>query len=241
MSRWIRLGSIAALVVLVIAAAVSLPVSQWADGLVGWLRDAGALGVVAFAAAYVGATVLMLPGLLLTVGAGVAYGTMLGTLVVSPASVIAATAAFLLGRTVARGWIAQRIDGDPRFRVVDAAIARHGLRIVILLRLSPLFPFNLLNYALGLTGVRLRDYVLGSFIGMLPATFLYVYIGSLIGDLAALSTGADQAGGARQALSVVGLLATVVVTVYVTRIARRALSGELESAGPVVASEDAST
>jgi uncharacterized membrane protein YdjX (TVP38/TMEM64 family) len=228
MNRWIKVGGAIAIVSLAIEAAIALPLIHWAVQFIDWMRDAGLAGAGAFGAVYVLAAVLMLPGSLLTVGAGLAYGPLWGTLLVSPVSVAAATLAFVLGRTAARGWIARRTAADPRFRAVDAAIGRHGLKIVILLRLSPVFPFNVLNYALGLTGVTLRDYVLGSFVGMLPGTFLYVYLGSLVGDVAGLSADASQAGTARQILSIVGLIATVAVTVYITRIARRALAEELE-------------
>jgi uncharacterized membrane protein YdjX (TVP38/TMEM64 family) len=168
----------------------------------------------------------MLPASLLTAGAGFAYGPVLGTLLVSPVSIVAATVSFLLGRTVARGWISRRTEADLRFRAVDAAVGEHGFRIVLLLRLSPLFPFNVLNYALGLTRVRLRDYVLGSAIGMFPGTALYVYLGSLVRDLA-LTDGAARESSAHLVLSVIGVIATAAATVVIARIARRALSAEL--------------
>ena len=213
----------------VVAAIALLPVGEWIQRLVEWIEGAGLVGAVAYAATYVVATVLLLPASLLTLGAGFAYGPLAGTLLVSPVSVTAATIAFLLGRTVARGWIAARVARDPRFAAVDAAIEREGLKIVILLRLSPVLPFGLLNYALGLTRVRLRDYVLGSFVGMLPATFLYVYLGSLVTTAASLSSSAATAGTGQQMIYWSGLAATVLVTVFVTRLARRALSTALEA------------
>ena len=215
---------------LAIELALALPVSHWATQVVEWVRGAGLAGVAIYAAIYVTAAALMLPASLLTVGAGFAYGPWWGTVLVSPVSVVAATLAFVIGRTVARERIARRTAADPRFRAIDAAVGRQGFRIVTLLRLSPVFPFNVLNYALGLTSVSLRDYVLGSFIGMLPGTFLYVYLGSLVNDVAALSSGTTAAGPARQVLSLVGLAATVIVTIVITRIARRALAGELTPA-----------
>jgi uncharacterized membrane protein YdjX (TVP38/TMEM64 family) len=212
-----------------------LPVGEWMRGLVEWIRDAGAIGAVVYAATYIAATVLLLPGSILTLGAGFAYGPLVGTLLVSPVSVTAATIAFLLGRTVARGWIAERVQRDPRFAAVDAAIKREGLKIVLLLRLSPVIPFNVLNYALGLTRVRLRDYVLGSFVGMLPGTFLYVYLGSLVTTAASLGSGGASAGTAQHAIYWGGLAATVLVTLFVTRLARRALGAALETDARVAA------
>jgi uncharacterized membrane protein YdjX (TVP38/TMEM64 family) len=217
----------------VVAAIALLPVGEWIPRLVEWIEGAGLVGTVAYAVTYVVATVLLLPASLLTLGAGFAYGPLAGTLLVSPVSVTAATIAFLLGRTVARGWIAARVVRDPRFAAVDAAIEREGLKIVILLRLSPVLPFGLLNYALGLTRVRLRDYVLGSFVGMLPATFLYVYLGSLVTTAASLGSSAATAGTGQQMIYWSGLAATVLVTVFVTRLARRALSTALETGAPV--------
>jgi uncharacterized membrane protein YdjX (TVP38/TMEM64 family) len=202
-------------------------VSDVIGQFVAWVQAAGPVGVIAYAVAYVVATVFLLPGSILTAGAGLAYGPWLGTLLVSPVSVAAATASFLLGRTVARGWISRRAGADPRFRAIDAAIGQRGFQIVMLLRLSPVLPFSVLNYALGLTGVRLRDYVLGSFVGMLPGTFLYVYLGSLVTNIAALSAGTDAGGSAKRYLFWAGLVATFVVTVYITRVARRALNAEL--------------
>lgn len=227
MSRWLKIGGVAALASLAIEAAFVLPLSQWIGHLTDWMRAAGPLGAMVYAAVYVLAAVFMFPGAILTAAAGFAYGPLWGTLLVSPVSVLAATTAFLLGRTVARGWITRRTAADPRFRAVDAAIGQHGLKIVLLLRLSPLFPFNVLNYALGLTAVGVRDYALGSAIGMLPGTVLYVYLGSLVGDVAAAARGTAEASAARTALSVAGLVATVAVTVVVTRLARRALAAEL--------------
>jgi uncharacterized membrane protein YdjX (TVP38/TMEM64 family) len=138
-----------------------------------WVRGAGAAGMVAFVAVYVVACVLFLPGLVLTMGAGLVYGVAVGAPLAWVSATIGALAAFLLGRTVARDAIAKRVENNPRFAAIDQAVEREGLKIVFLTRLSPFFPFNLLNYAYGLTGVTLRDYALGS-VGMIPGTVLYV-------------------------------------------------------------------
>jgi uncharacterized membrane protein YdjX (TVP38/TMEM64 family) len=197
---------------------------EMASALVAWLRGAGAVGILAFVAAYAVGAICMVPSSLLMMIAGMAYGPIWGTLIASPASVVAATAAWLLGRTVARRRVARWTAGDPRFQALDAAVADHGLQIVTLVRLSPLFPFNLLNLAFGATTVRLRDYALGSLVGLLPVTVLYVYIGSVVGDLALAPGGVAAASPARHALTAVGLAATIAVSVYVTRLARKALA-----------------
>jgi uncharacterized membrane protein YdjX (TVP38/TMEM64 family) len=159
--------------------------------------------------------------------AAFAYGPVWGLAIASPASVTGATCAFLLGRTLLRDWAAQKVGASARARAIDAAVEREGLKLVLLLRLSPLFPFNLLNYVLSLTRVRPGTYILASFIGMLPATALHVYLGSLAPAAAELSSAAEGGGATRTMLYVVGLLATLAVVVIGTRAARRALDAQL--------------
>lgn len=227
MTRVRTLGTVAAIGSIASAVALFVPAGPWMASLVDWMRGAGALGVLVYAIAFTIAAVCLVPGSILTVGAGMAYGLVGGILIASPASAIAATAAFVVARTVARRRVARWAAKDPRVAALDAAIGAHGLKLVILIRLSPLFPFNLLNYALGLTRVRLRDYALGSFIGMLPVTLLYVYVGSLAGQLASLARGTATGGPLGYAVSALGLAATIAVTVVVTRLARRALDAAL--------------
>jgi uncharacterized membrane protein YdjX (TVP38/TMEM64 family) len=214
-------------------AAHFFPLAAWITGFIGWVRGAGSLGLLIYFLFYAVGVVLFFPGSVLTMGAGFIYGPIRGTLLVSPASVVGATLAFLVGRFLARGWVAQRIAAKPKFAAIDEAIGARGFYIVFLIRLSPVFPFTLLNYALGLTRVKLRDYVLASFIGMLPGTFLYVYLGSLITSAAQLLSGKrPEAGPWGEVLFIGGLLATVVVTWLITRVARRALDRALHNARP---------
>jgi uncharacterized membrane protein YdjX (TVP38/TMEM64 family) len=192
-----------------------------------WVEGLGAAGAAVYVALYVVACVLFIPGSLLGLGAGAIYGVARGAALVSLASTLGAAAAFLLGRYLARGWVASRIAGNPRFAAIDAAVGREGWKIVLLTRLSPVFPFNLLNYAYGLTRVSLRGYVLASWVGMFPGTLLYVYLGSLAGRLAGIGTAAEGATGVRWALTVLGLGATAAVTLFVARLARRALASKV--------------
>lgn len=214
---------------LVVAAAVLIAAASVFDlrgalrGALAWIAGLGAWGPVLFVLIYIAATVLFLPGSILTLGAGFVFGVVRGSIAVSIAATLGATAAFLVGRYLARDWVSARIAGNEKFRAVDEAVGREGWKIVGLTRLSPVFPFNLLNYAFGVTKVSLRDYFFASWIGMIPGTVMYVYIGSLAGDLATLGTGERQRGGGEWALYVLGLAATIGVTVYVTRVARRAL------------------
>ena len=188
-----------------------------------WVESLGFWGPVVFVLGYAAAVVGFIPGSILTLAAGAIFGLMKGTVYVVVAASLGATAAFLVSRYFARAAIERRIEGDERFAAIDRAVGEQGRRIVFLLRLSPIFPFNLLNYALGLTQVRLADYVVAC-LGMLPGTILYVYSGKVAGDVAAVAGGAGgERGAAEYALVGVGLLATVIVTTIVTRIARRAL------------------
>ena len=214
----IKLALIAALAVAVLVAARLLPLAEWAKALVERVHGAGALGVVAFGAVYLLAPVLLLPASVLTLGAGFLYGRLFGTLLASPISVAAASIAFLLGRTLARKAVERKIAGDARFNAIDRAVAENGFRIVFLLRLSPAIPFNLLNYALGVTRVPFLTYAVASFLGMLPGTFLYVSIG-------AAATSAAQLGHTRGPSAALwfGIAATVIVVVLITIVARRAL------------------
>ena len=200
------------------SAAAYLPVfADWVEGL-------GALGPLVFVVGYAVAVVAFVPGSVLTLAGGALFGLFEGVLYVFTAAVLGSTASFLIARHLARDVIAKRIEGDARFGAIDRAVGEEGRRIVFLLRLSPVFPFNLLNYALGLTRVRLADYLVAS-IGMLPGTLLYVYLGKLGGDVAAAVGGAGRARGWPEwALLGVGLAATAVVTILITRIASRALT-----------------
>lgn len=185
-----------------------------------WVEQLGPTGPALFILLYIAACVLFIPGSALTLGAGAIFGVVRGSIIVSIASTLGATAAFLIGRYFARDWIARKIEKNEKFAAIDQAVGREGWKIVGLTRLSPAFPFSLLNYAYGLTKVSLRDYVLASWIGMMPGTIMYVYVGSL----ARLGVDAQQTSTAQTVLKIVGLLATVAVTVYVTKIARAALA-----------------
>jgi uncharacterized membrane protein YdjX (TVP38/TMEM64 family) len=218
---------LAAVVTLLVTSRV-VPLSQWFQIFLGWVESLGAAGPVVLVVAYVFATILFVPGLVLTVGAGVLFGLPLGVVTVSIGSTIGATAAFLLGRYFARDWVEKRIASNARFAAIDRAVAKEGWKIVMLTRLSPLFPFNLLNYAFGLTRVSLGHYVIASWLGMLPGTILYVYVGTLIGNLASLSTGDREKTPAEWAFLGVGFAAAIVVVFFVARLSRKALHVALD-------------
>ncbi len=190
-----------------------------------WVDSIGIWGPFAFAAGYAIATVAMVPGSLLSLVAGAIFGLGTGVATVFIGASVGATLAFLISRYGARSWVEQKLEGYEKFASIDRAIGDEGLKIVILLRLSPLFPFNLLNYALGLTSVRLREYVFAH-LAMLPATFLYVYYGRLAGAVAeiASNSGTPRDGG-YYALLGLGLVATLIVITIVTKISTQVLNG----------------
>ncbi|MFM9263903.1 TVP38/TMEM64 family protein [Tychonema sp. BBK16] len=190
------------------------------------IKDLGVWGPVAFIAIYNFATVLFIPGSVLTLGGGVIFGLWWGSIYVFIAAILGATFAFLIGRYLSRDRVVRYMEAHPKFKALDRAVSKEGLKIVFLTRLCPLFPFNLLNYALGVTQVSLKNYVLGSF-GMIPGTILYVYSGSLVGDIATI--GATTASTNPQVLAVkwliniIGFIATIAVSISITRIAKKAL------------------
>jgi len=221
-------GKIILVSVLIVALVVTgkyLGIQTYLRDALQWIQDLGILGIAIFMAIYILATVLFIPGSILTLGAGVIFGIGLGSLYVFVAATVGAIVAFLIGRYLARSWVESQIEGNQKFKAVDDAVAREGLKIVVLTRLSPFFPFNLLNYAFGVTRVSLRDYAIGC-LGMLPGTIMYVYIGSLA-RLATIGTDAQNSTGAETAFKIVGAIVTIFGTIYVTRVASKALNSEI--------------
>ena len=234
-----KLIAIGAAVVTLLILSKILPLTQYTQQMLAWLVDFGVAGLVILAVVYVLACVLFFPGSLLTLGAGFLATTLwpssllmaiaIGTVTVSAGSVTGATAAFILGRTLIRKWVDEKISGNQKFRALDEAIAENGLKMVFLIRLSPAFPFNLLNYALGLTKVKLRDYILASWAGMLPGTVMCVYFGTLLKELTDLTTGAGENSASKMVFIGVGLALTVLLVVMVTRIAKKALDEAVQN------------
>ena len=220
------LGFVAVLALLAVAA-FTLPITEWLTALVNWIDANRGISWLVFVLAYIAATVLLLPGSILTLAAGFLFGLGFGFVLVSAGSVIGACCAFLLGRYFARDWVAGKISGNAKFSALDNAVRDKGFVIVLLTRLSPVFPFNLLNYSLGVTGVRFPSYALGSWLGMIPGTVLYVYLGSVAQNLTEVFSG--EAASGSNTLLYVGLAATLVLTILITRFATQALNSELEA------------
>jgi uncharacterized membrane protein YdjX (TVP38/TMEM64 family) len=225
-SRW-RIAVWLIVVVVLVGVGRTLDIAALLHRTLVAVSALGAWAPVVFVLLYVAVTVVLLPAVILTLGAGAVFGLVRGFLLVSVGATLGATAAFLIGRYLARRWVAKRVAESPKLRAIDEAVAREGWKIVLLTRLSPAFPFVLLNYVFGLTRVSLRHYVVASWIGMMPAIVLYAYLGSLAGDVAAAATGGRTRSVWEWGLYALGLAATVVLTIYVTRLARRALDTRL--------------
>jgi len=226
-ASFLRLLGIVGLMAVVVAALAFLPIRGALVAALLWIDKLGEWGPVVLAGLYVPACLLMLPAWPITLGAGFLFGVWAGTLTASAGTVLGASAAFLTGRFLAHDLVQSRISRRPKLNAVNRAVGAQGLKIVFLVRLSPAFPFNVLNYVLAVSRVRFRDYVLASWLGMLPGTIMYVYLGSAGKSLAELATGRFEGGTTEKALFVVGLLATVMVTVYVARLANRAIHREV--------------
>jgi uncharacterized membrane protein YdjX (TVP38/TMEM64 family) len=197
--------------------------SDFIERVVFALADLGPWGPVLFVVAYIVASVTLAPAFLLTFAAGTLFGLWRGTLLVYVGAVLGSSAVFAIASPLAHSRLLRWVDRDPRVAAVRAAVVGEGAWVMFLLRLSPVIPFVLLNYALALSGVRYRDFLIAS-VGMFPAIIMYVYYGKVVGDVAKLAAGvAPPRGPAYYALLVIGLIATVVATTAVTRAARRAM------------------
>ena len=215
------------LVLLALIAVMLLPIYEWV--LIGtkWADSHRTLAWFAYIAIYTAATILIVPGTILTLTAGFLFGIPVGVAVVLVGSLSGASCAFVIGRFLARDWAKNRMKRFQQFKKIDKATRHKGFLIVLLTRLSPLFPFNLLNYAFGLTAVRFRDYLVASWIGMTPAIVLYVSIGSTTKNVTELASQGIQGQSAEKLLLVAGLIATLILAVIIMRVATKAFDREL--------------
>jgi len=238
--------------VLIVLAALAIvryvPVQRSLPRILHALHDLGPWGLIGLIVIYIPALILCVPAFVLALTGGFLAGALwpdnllvavaVGTLTVCVGSTIGATVAFQIGRTLARNWVARWVRDRPVFEAIDRAIAQGGLRMVVLVRISPVLPYNLLNYALGVTRVTLGNYIAGTFLGKLPSSIGYVYAGSIAQSFAALS--AQRTPGAFQfALLVIGLIAMMLLIVQTTRLARRALEEAMPDEGDEEAEDPA--
>jgi len=221
-SRFIRPVLLVAGVIALVMAGRSL--AGLVPAGVEYVRSLGPLAPIGFVLLYAVATVAFVPGSVLTLAAGAIFGLGWGIVIVMVSAILGESGAFFLARYGIRGLVAKRLASSPGFAGLDEALRSEGRKIVFLLRLSPLIPFNALNYLLGISRVRFVDFLIAS-AGMLPGTALYVYYGKVAGDVATLAAGAAPAKGVGYyVLLGAGLVATIGVTAIITRAARRALA-----------------
>ncbi|KAG6541247.1 hypothetical protein Mapa_017298 [Marchantia paleacea] len=223
------------LVILVMLAAVSaacmlLPVEQMLRDFIIWVqKDVGPWGPLMLALAYIPCTVFAVPASILTLGGGYLFGLFVGFITDSIGSTLGAIAAFLVGRTVGRSYVTSKLKDYPQFQAIAIAIERSGFKIVLLLRMVPLLPFNVLNYLLSVTPMSVYTYSLASWIGMMPLTLIFVYVGTTIKDITDINHGGHFTPG-RWLMICAGLGTSVVVVILVTRIAKDALQRAVEEA-----------
>ncbi len=225
------------LLLMLFVTAVAVPVLVFYPLLAGhlvqfieWLRGMGAWGYVLVIAVYVTAAALLLPSWPLTWTAGFIFGVVPGTIVASLGGTLGAVSGFLCGRYLARDWVQKLRTRWPLLQALETAVEENGFKIVVLSRLSPAFPYNVINYAYGTTRLPLRTYVLSTWLGMLPVTALHVFLGASIKNVDDLVRGQYEGGPAARALLGLGIVATLAATIVITRAARRALHAALPNA-----------
>ena len=208
------------------AAVLLLPVIPCVANALECVEQSGVWGPVVLGVFYVACCVFLVPGSIPTLASGFLFGVLLGSITAVLGSTVGACAAFLVGRTMARGWVARQIARSRRFTRIDRMIGRHGFKVVLLSRLSPISPFIILNYLFSLTKVSFGEYALGSLIGMIPGTVLFVYFGAGLRSLAevtAFAEGRIPPTAAERVFFWTGLAVTVVITVVLARLAHRSL------------------
>jgi uncharacterized membrane protein YdjX (TVP38/TMEM64 family) len=196
---------------------------DWLAPVVLRLQDLGPWAPVLFILLYIVAAVVLAPAFFLTVAAGAMFGVWRGAILVFVAASLGASAVYALAAPLADSRLMRRVTRDRRVAAVKSAVTAEAIWVTFLLRLSPLVPYNVLNYALVLSGVRYRDFAFG-FLGMIPAILMYTYYGKVVGDVAQLAAGvAPPRGPEYYAMLIVGLIAIVLSTTMITRAARRAI------------------
>ncbi|XP_057771818.1 uncharacterized protein LOC130991553 [Salvia miltiorrhiza] len=232
---WVSLLKISLLLLLIgaiLVACFTLPVDKILKDFLVWIeQDLGAWGPLVLAIAYIPLTVLAVPASILTLGGGYLFGLPIGFFADSIGATLGAGAAFLLGRTIGRSFVISKLKDYPKFRAVAIAIERSGFKIVLLLRLVPLLPFNMLNYLLSVTPVPIAHYMLASWLGMMPITFALVYVGTTLKDLSDVTHGWHEFSKTRWAFIFLGLVMSVVLIICVTRVAKAALEKALAETG----------
>lgn len=214
-SKYIRIAIAITLIVAFVIAVRVLPVAEWLEQFKAWVQGVGPIGYVLYALVYVLCCVLIVPAFALTVGAGAIFGFVTGSIIVIVGATLGATAAFLLARSVLRHRVEKMTGGNAKFRALDRAITTEGTKIMWLVRLSGFPPFTWVNYAFGLTGIRLGPFILTTFFGIIPGTLAFTYAGA---------AGAAALTGTGNRISlIVTAVGAVLVSVFIARVATKAI------------------
>ena len=204
-------------------AAWQLPLGTYIEQALSWVEAHETIAWIVFAILYIAAIVLILPASVFSLAAGYLFGLLQGWIIVVITATIGAMIAFIVGRSLLRTWVVKKAEKMKNFHSLDEAVSQKGLFIVFLTRLSPVFPFSLINYVYGITKISLRNFSLATFFGIMPGSLLYVYAGSTAKNLQEVLSGNVEFSGAQQYLLYGGLIATLIVTIVITRIASKAL------------------
>lgn len=213
---------------------LSFPIEKILKDFLLWVkRELGPWGPFVLAIAYVPLTVLAVPASVLTLGGGYLFGLPTGFVADSIGATLGATAAFLLGRTIGRSYVISKLNNYPKFQAIAIAIQGSGFKIVLLLRLVPLLPFNMLNYLLSVTPIPIGEYMLATWVGMMPITFAFVYVGTTLKDLSDVTHGWSEVSTTRWVLMVSGFVISVILMIYITRVAKASLEKALAENGDI--------
>jgi uncharacterized membrane protein YdjX (TVP38/TMEM64 family) len=213
--KWLRPAIVVVVIVALVLLTRALPLARWLGEFQTWVGDAGAIGYVLYALVYVLCCILVIPALALTLGAGAIFGFVTGSIVSLIGATLGATAAFLLSRTVLRHRVERITANNVKFRALDRAITVEGTKIMWLVRLSGFPPFTWVNYAVGITGIDTRTFIVTTFFGIIPGTMAFTYAGAA--GAAALS------GEGNRVLLAVTAVGAVIVSAFIARVALRAI------------------
>ncbi|GKV27828.1 hypothetical protein SLEP1_g36952 [Rubroshorea leprosula] len=193
-----------------------------------WVRaDLGPWSPLVLAIAYTPLTVLAAPSSVLTVGGGYLFGLHVGFIADSIGATMGATAAFILGRTIGRSYVLSRLKNNRKFQAVALSIERSGFKIVLLLRLVPLSPFNVLNYLLSVTPVNVGEYMAATWLGMMPSTFAVVYVGTTLKDFSGVTHGWNEFSTTHWVCMALGFVVSVLLIVCIAKVAKASLDKAL--------------
>ncbi|KAK1428258.1 hypothetical protein QVD17_17088 [Tagetes erecta] len=231
-SSAVRASLLFMLIATFVFACYSLPIEKILKNFLLWIKEElGPWGPLVLAIAYIPLTVFAVPASVLTLGGGYLFGLPVGFVADSIGATLGATAAFLVGKTIGRSYVISKLKKYPKFQAIAIAIQRSGFKIVLLLRFVPLLPFNVLNYLLSVTPVRLWEYMLATWLGMMPITFMFVYIGTTLKDLSDVTHGWHEISKTRWMFMAFGLSISVILIIYIIKVAKASLEKALAENG----------